>query len=276
MPLRILLPYDFSAAANNALKYCLALKAKLPISISVMHIVHPVVDLVGVASQVGYQIPYEGKKQELQESLMELTQGEEWKEIALLIKEGYEVDQITQQADEEDFDLIVMGTKGAVLRTDYIFGSLTTSVIENTTKPVLVIPQGASYRPIDRITYACSLDSADAESVKTTLKLAEIFRADTDWVHIHPRTSNYSTEMQNVLVSQMFGKFFGAEKPQIQFLKKDTIWEGLLSFTKDKGSDWLVLVRKPKSFWYKLTHANPTKQVALHADMPLLVLAVAN
>ena len=45
-------------------------------------------------------------------------------------------------AEEKDVDLIVMGTNGRNSLSDYIIGSTTQKVIEQSKFPVLVMPKG--------------------------------------------------------------------------------------------------------------------------------------
>lgn len=53
---------------------------------------------------------------------------------------GHAADQIAKVADDGDFDLIVMGTRGHSSLANVVLGSVTTRVLARSRRPVLLIP----------------------------------------------------------------------------------------------------------------------------------------
>jgi len=65
-------------------------------------------------------------------------------ECEYLLREGKSSDVILKISEEENIDLIVMGTNGRNSLSDYVVGSTTQKVIESSKCPVLVMPKGES------------------------------------------------------------------------------------------------------------------------------------
>ena len=104
------------------------------------------------------------KKQMVMSRVSINTLGDEFKKIALdakndmrtlvkeleaddidceyVLRDGAPSDVIVKIAEEKDVDLIVMGTNGRNSLSDYIIGSTTQKVIEQSKCPVLVMPKG--------------------------------------------------------------------------------------------------------------------------------------
>jgi nucleotide-binding universal stress UspA family protein len=53
---------------------------------------------------------------------------------------GHPVDEILKEVDEEKCDMIVFGTHGKGFLTYTFFGSVASSVLDRTRKPVFIIP----------------------------------------------------------------------------------------------------------------------------------------
>ena len=105
------------------------------------------------------------KKQMVMSRVSVNTLGDEFKKIALdakndmrtlvkeleaddidceyVLRDGAPPEVIVKIAREKDVDLIVMGTNGRNSLSDYIIGSTTQKVIEQSKCPVLVMPKGS-------------------------------------------------------------------------------------------------------------------------------------
>jgi nucleotide-binding universal stress UspA family protein len=58
----------------------------------------------------------------------------------ILLPIGYPVEEILKAADEESCDVIVLGTHGKGFLTQTFLGSVASSVLERTRKPVFIVP----------------------------------------------------------------------------------------------------------------------------------------
>lgn len=75
---------------------------------------------------------------------------------------GTPISTITKLAKEEEVDFILMGSRGNnKSRIDRMFGSFSAGVVERATTPVIVIPEKATFKPVNSIAYASDLLDTD-------------------------------------------------------------------------------------------------------------------
>ncbi len=68
---------------------------------------------------------------------------------AIVVKEGYAVEEILNTADAEECDVIVLGTHGKGLLRQAFLGSVARSVLERARKPVFIIPLPSEQTVVD-------------------------------------------------------------------------------------------------------------------------------
>ena len=65
------------------------------------------------------------------------------------VEEGRPAKIIAEIAEEENFDLIVMGSQGFGLIAGWFLGSVSNEVVNSSTKPLLVVKKPADPKPVD-------------------------------------------------------------------------------------------------------------------------------
>jgi len=69
----------------------------------------------------------------------------------ILVRMGHPVEEILKAADEETCDVIVMGTHGKGVLEETFLGSVSSSVLRRSRKPVFVVPLPSENTTIDSI-----------------------------------------------------------------------------------------------------------------------------
>jgi len=93
--------------------------------------------------------------------------------------------EIIDRSFEGSYDLLIMGAKGEGNRLQRLLGSTTTRVMTESGCPVLVIPEGAAYHPIEHVTYATVYDPSDLPAVEQLMSLAGKLNASVQFLHIN-------------------------------------------------------------------------------------------
>lgn len=137
---KILVAYDGSATARNALAVAARLAKQDNSWIKVLAVVPPYtgdLELVGITN---IKATIEGPGEKL---LVEARMIAEHEDIHVLtnLAQGEPFERISAIADDENCDLIVMGRQGISHFERDLMGSVTARVIGHTTKNVLVIPE---------------------------------------------------------------------------------------------------------------------------------------
>ncbi len=136
----ILVPTDFSAYADQALDYAIDLAQKLQARLTLVHIIDTtplgVVEGATMLPPSYWQEVETGIAQRMEASLMRLDdvglQGE------TIIVHGVPFESIINTAQDNEADLIVMGTHGRTGLTHVLMGSVAERVVRLAPCPVLV------------------------------------------------------------------------------------------------------------------------------------------
>ncbi|MEM7513736.1 MAG: universal stress protein, partial [Bacteroidota bacterium] len=152
-PMRtILIPLDFSEASINAFKYGVGMAARNKSRVVLLHVYK--LDMAG-----GYSLPYMQKEviQKTEEKVVKQFQDlidDLDKEISNTINfnnivcSGETVEEIIRVSRVYHADHIIMGMRGENQMIRKILGGTSLSVVNRTSKPVLLIPYTTSYQPI--------------------------------------------------------------------------------------------------------------------------------
>ena len=138
---RILVPYDFSDASAEALRQAAAWADALDAEITLLHVVEPVVypEFYSVDILPDNLIMRLTTRSEeaLDKAAAELLDG---RGCTTLVEVGRAADTIVNLADPEQFDLVVMATRGLSGLEHILLGSVAESVLRRCKVPMLTIP----------------------------------------------------------------------------------------------------------------------------------------
>ena len=148
----ILVPLDGSEPSNHALEHALAIAEKFNSKVSLLAVVARVIlpvfpdegfgtaPMTAAKDMARYQekmkIIYENVLTEAREKV---TREHPDIELATLLKEGRPSATIVETAEEDRYDLIVMGSRGVGGITGWILGSTSRRVVDSCTKPILIV-----------------------------------------------------------------------------------------------------------------------------------------
>lgn len=141
---KILVPLDGSDRSNKALFHTVELASKLGSKITLMHVVpslppyvNTAVDRLGQAQQSIIEELMRNGKEMLQQYASSISdKGIEVESITVM---GQPADEIIEKATLEEYDLIVIGSRGLGEIKGYLMGSVSNRVSRHAPCPVLII-----------------------------------------------------------------------------------------------------------------------------------------
>ncbi len=149
---KILVTLDGSEHSNNVLEHAVNMattfKAKLIMLAVVPRVMIPIFpddDFGGAPlSSVNYMAQFQENNKELFQSVLDKAMIQIKKEhpgliVEAVLKEGRPSATITDFAENEGVDLIVMGSRGIGGYTGWLLGSTSRKVVDSCTKPVLIV-----------------------------------------------------------------------------------------------------------------------------------------
>lgn len=265
---KILVPTDFSENSVLALSYAIEIAKSMEAEIQVLHILS--------SKSVGSLLPVAKKEQKRNaekqmENLMNRIQFHAGNlSIEPQFFEGKASSQIVLAAEHADIDLIVMGTAGAGGLKGLLLGSTTSAVMEETRKPLLVIPQDCRPEGFEKIVLAIDNNPPETlEEVNMPVKFVKEFGTYPEIIHFGNELDNpddleaklgFLDAFDNYSISYAYGKNNKAIEEKIQ------------DFAALKKADLICMIRQDKDIWDRLLTGSNTRKQVLHSDIPLLIL----
>lgn len=264
---KILFPTDFSDVSENAFRYALKMAEDIDAKLEVINVYRVPTSSSEYVAAGMYQEMLEVSKQTSEKKLMYLTQeyakGKDIKSTS--IYGLFNVEEVVEYADEHDFDLIILGTKGERNSVEKFIGSVTTGIMMNADCPVLAIPANAEYRDIRSVAFATEMIN-DSETVMKANEFAQILGAEFHIVHAERKAM--TTELAG-------GEAEFTEYPfgftDFTMVEGRTIESALDAYIDEKEVDILVMYIPKRKLWERIFHTSFTKKMTFHTKTPLLV-----
>ncbi|WP_138433213.1 universal stress protein [Winogradskyella algicola] len=273
----ILIPTDFSENAMNALKYACEL---FKYDKSRFFIMHAYQDEI-----------FEDEERIKTETLVKVTQNvaeksqsnldkilKEIKDISPNPRHSYStissnnmlVDEADKIVDEENIDIIVMGTRGNTNDRKLTFGSHTLQVLRYVQCPVLAIPEHyVGIQPRHILFPTNYLIPYKRRELKLLCELAAPYRAVIDMLYVS-ESDKLSMRQQN---NQSFVRDeLCKNKINFKTVKDQSITDAICNYVDENNVDMLVMVNTRHSFFENIFFKSKLDEITLRIDIPFLAL----
>lgn len=265
---KILVGVDFSEHSQLVLKYAVELSKKLSADITLIHAyMLPLVNF-----EAGYIPPVEDMKKEAEKEMNRMLNEYVGIKFETVIRMGFPDDIIMDEAENGNFDLIIVGIAGDGFVKEKIIGSTAYSLAQKSKIPVLIITHHAEYKPIKKIVYACDYTNKLAESdlYLKVKNFVQYLGCDLEIISVVDTDNSIDTEFTKGYLF-MENKLEGISHKNF-FINSKNIPEGILEFIKQSNAEWLVVSPLKHSLFEKLFKESVTKQILFHSPIPVLTL----
>lgn len=258
---KILVPIDFSECASNALLYAVEVAKKIDGEILLFHVCQetaepisaPIINLTPLLIETA-----EKKLAELK------TNGVKRKQqvVCGLVKES-----ILSVIEEEQIDLVIMGTTGASTLTKKLLGTVTSGLIKKVNVPLLAIPNGAVYDEKDGVFMALDFNDQSIPNVSIVKGLM----GEKEEIRVYfSQTKKNEVDIQkqiNELKKQLNGCVVNYS------ITHDTeVSKAINKRSSGLKSRMIVTFNKKYSFIKGLFHASVSESIVKNGQTPVLVL----
>ena len=266
----ILIPTDFSDNAVRAATYALKLfgdKANYTL-LNAFEVPHSgatmLISIADILEKDSLQL-LKAQESKLKEDFSKLS-----KHISVRSQMGSPSAVIGKLADSKDFDMVVMGTKGATGIKEVLVGSVAANTLSSVKCPVLAVPENAELSVPKRILFAAD-DTCLNEGILPD-KLVEIATAHDAEVlalnvvpmgqmgHVGNNPKNDRTPIG----------VFERVKHSFHFVEAESVTSGLEKFMKHNDVDMLSMITRRQDLIARLFGVSNTKKMIMHSKIPLL------
>jgi len=275
--MNILFPTDYSDNACNAFQYACYLAEKMKATLTLVHVYQiPILNNNLPANSLTHQREEIRIKQ--LNKLQDFIKDFEVHATALpldtvtftyKVATGNAVEGIKTVCKEANFDLIIMGTKGATNSTKESFGSNTSQLIEEVNIPVLAIPNKATYQKLENIAFAEDFEEQDKRPLHFIKKIKSLFGAHLSIMHISEVEDNANSTRKQNYNHIKHQSIRGLPDSDIVIVHGFDKVLALEEFVQEKEIDLLGMVSRNSEA--KASQNSLVKKVVLRIQVPLIV-----
>jgi len=269
--MKILIPTDFSPLSKVAVQYAVKLGKKLKAELVILS----VISLDNPPGRGVLNVKYleakmaENAAEDCARLISEIRSEIKGKiNITSQVVKGYPVENVvTNYAQHNDIDLIVMGTKGATGLKKIVLGSNATAVINKSNIPVIVVPEFARFTNFKDIVYATDISNLKDE-LNTVVSIAQDFNATIHILHIVSPSVEEKLNKNQTLAK--LTKAVDYKKITFTVSLHDDAAEGIDEHVMKHKTDLLVMFTQELTFFKKLFGQSVTREIAFLSHVPLL------
>lgn len=268
---RVLFMTDFSERSMHAMEFCKMFASASKSEVVLFHCVSPI---VGSMTQMGVSVELTSILHEnAQDSLAEMQKDfkEHHIDSKTVLAAGQVSSVLEEVIEENNINLIIMGTHGNSNLLDKIMGSTAAYVLTHLDTPTIVIPAKFKLKPIENVIFAHQLTAPKIDHLLEAFTFINILNVEKlDVVHIHSEEQEvYSPD--TAIIDQIKANFTH-QNIVFHFEKDDSVVNGLYRFMKENKTDFLITSSNKKTFWKRLLSGNISATLATEFDIPILVL----
>ena len=178
---------------------------------------------------------------------------------------GQITDSISRIAKQLNVDLVIASAKNSSADSSIYLGPITGGLIKNTELPMLIIPKGYVFKPINNILLGLKSGVIRHSHVLDPLhNLLSVFKAKVNLLHV---ITPHNNEEDNILDDQ-----FKAITQNVIKSENATVFQGVLEHLLEVKPDMLCVIRRKRGFFSRLWKQNSVKKIEFESRIPLLVL----
>lgn len=268
---KIIVPVDFSAPSRNAALYAARMASFYNAEIMLYHCYEMPVALGEFAYPVFDVNEMQAAAEHELNIILEYTNSQLTAPINIQSKAdmGMLEDNLEALCDVEKPDMVVMGLTGKNALTRLVIGSNTLNAIAKLTTPLLIVPSGATFNPIQQIGFACDFKVANLDhQLKYIKALVRSLNAGLQVLNVDHQDSRFEPNMvqDHFYIHQMFQDI----APSYHNIDSEDVTQGINHFAAEQRLDWVVMIPKKHPILQKVFGRSHTQHFLYHSSLPVL------
>lgn len=270
----VLIPYNFSEAAINALNYTKQLFKDVEVTICLLDVyISQPSELLSDQENEKWFNEMDNEIEDELKYLIEVLRRENTSfNYEYVVESNSLTKAVTKTIEEKSIDIVIAGTKGAKSLAETFIGTNTMKMINVVNRcPILVVPMNYKYKPLHQIVFSTNYKRLfTAKELQFLINLTTIKRCILEVVSLSEENFLSENQQRNkVKLRELL------QDVNVTYKKID--WEGSETLTvekhiKENDSELLVLINHKYNFFNRLLEENVIKKSAFHSKIPMLIL----
>jgi nucleotide-binding universal stress UspA family protein len=285
---RILVPVDFSDYSLNACRYAIGLAAKFKAEVKLFHaFFKPVMEMPTYEGAHMYQLNFEkyfeeieiwAKKQlvELMQDLNTYVKRKKLSGVKLSasVANGFAEDAIIEMHEKYKPGIVIMGTHGIGEKTEGIFGSVTSRLIDKLNVPLLTIPSAATFQGIAKIRnilYATDFDDSDFTTINKLINLIRPFNMKLYCVHVSIGQKKPWDPVKMDTLRSYLKEEYPEQKLKCSIMVSDNIFNGLETYIRNNNISIVSFNTQKRNLFTQLFTPSITRKALSRFEKPVFI-----
>ncbi len=272
---KILVPTDFSKAAENALKVAAQLAKKHDCEIYLMHMLEiPFngVDALSTHSALPEAMFFIKMAQQRFEDVM----AQDYLEgitVHETVRPNNSFSAVIDACHEHNVDIIVMGSHGATGFKEMFVGSNAEKVVRTSDIPVLVIKNEHENFIVDDFVFASDFKIDNKETYRQAVDFAKTFNAKIHLLMVNTPNnfSNTSTAEKRI---QDFIKDYPYANYTMNVYNDESVEKGILNFSKEINADLIGISTHGRQGIAHFLNGSISEDLVNHAKRPVITFKI--
>lgn len=292
----LLVPTDFSAHSDNAVKLGFAIAARLGMKVQLLYSFVAPASVPGVQLSESYD--YELSDMEamrtleneshklMQDYAAKLRQWIKTGELpaakfSTTVTEGIPEEAILEYARNQKPKLIVMGTRGADKKEAELIGSVTAEVLDSCRTPAFTVPENVDagkLLKINKVAFLCNLDQEDMIALDTLYRLFSDLAIEVCLIHVPGRRDKLipklRTETSQTALLDYCREQFPRYKFEMSTVNIDTLMDDFGNLMKEESFNLICVPNKKRTVFARVFNPSLAHKILFRADVPMMVIPV--
>lgn len=271
---KIIVPVDFSNHSEYALKATAILAKKHHAEILALHMLEiGAVTMSESASQLQEMTIFHLKLAE--KNFKNFLKKEYLKELKVtpIIKHFKVFSEVNTIAEENNADMIIMGSHGSSGFKEIFVGSNTEKVVRSSSVPVLVVKKEQQSLNFDDVVFATDFSESSINAYQKAMKVLTVLAKNVHLVHINTPFSDFksSTEIEKKVVNFLQKAEGSIDKLNtINYVADYTIEKGIFNFSNVVGGDLIAVITHGRKGFAHYFTGSITEDITNHAALPVI------
>ena len=278
----ILIPTDFSEQATNALDVGYAIAKNNNASIKLLHIIEaPGVGSFNTMGEVYAGDPmnnvYIMEMMKIMKGKMEMLVNDpkyNGVEMSYNVTVGNAFSGISNEINEFDIDMVVMGSKGSSGLEETLIGSNTEKVVRRAKCPVLTVKDSMDINTVKNIVFASDFKAKGGNVIAALKEFAAAFGANIHLLKVNtPNSFSSDREMRKRM--NEFALEQGLDSYTINIYNHEDEEDGIIYFADDINADIIALGTHGRTGLMRLLSGSIAEDIVNHAHRPVWTYRIA-
>jgi nucleotide-binding universal stress UspA family protein len=267
---KILCPTDFSEAANSGVTYAAKFAKATGATLTLYH-VQSVFDFSAVELVGGKEASFASVSRELELQSREVSR---IFKISCYAETETTISSLTRvlQNKENEYDLIVMGADGFGDLMHFFTGSTTYSTIRKANVPLIIVPGGCVYSPVEKVVFAYNYLEEKAIPMEQLTPWLVPLQSKITIIEVHQPTQKEADENEDFRAQKLVRLLNRQLIMDFDILYSKDIAGGIDSYIREKGADMLVLSSRHRSFVDEFFHKSVIRSITNKATYPVFIV----